>query len=121
MTPIQLFSKWFDEELKRTTVRIPTACCLSTIGIDGFPNARFVFRFCPDLKFWCISALRFQKSGEAAIKDEPIASYRGLIAPANRIRKTKNYQSHFLPFGKCKPGNLIFLCSFKLFTKQNSI
>jgi pyridoxamine 5'-phosphate oxidase len=42
MTPIQLFSKWFDEEQKLTTVRIPSACCLSTIGADGFPNARFV-------------------------------------------------------------------------------
>ena len=42
MTPIQLFSKWFTEEQKVTTVRIPSACCLSTIGADSFPNARFV-------------------------------------------------------------------------------
>jgi pyridoxamine 5'-phosphate oxidase len=42
MTPIQLFSKWFDEEQRLTTVRVPSACCLSTIGEDGFPNARFV-------------------------------------------------------------------------------
>ena len=42
MTPFQIFSKWFDEEQKLTTVRIPSACCLSTIGEDGFPNARFV-------------------------------------------------------------------------------
>jgi len=42
MTPIQLFHKWFEEEQKLTTVRIPSACCLSTIGQDGFPNARFV-------------------------------------------------------------------------------
>jgi pyridoxamine 5'-phosphate oxidase len=40
--PIQLFSKWFDEELKLSKVQIPTAVCLSTIGIDNFPNARFV-------------------------------------------------------------------------------
>lgn len=39
---IQKFSEWFDEELNRSTVRIKTACCLSTIGTDGFPNARFV-------------------------------------------------------------------------------
>ncbi|WP_339707799.1 pyridoxamine 5'-phosphate oxidase family protein [uncultured Kriegella sp.] len=40
--PIQLFLKWFDEELKRSKVRIPSAVCLSTIGTDDFPNARFV-------------------------------------------------------------------------------
>lgn len=42
MTPIELFNEWFKEELSLTKVRIPTACCLSTVGIDGFPNARFV-------------------------------------------------------------------------------
>ncbi|MFV8348011.1 pyridoxamine 5'-phosphate oxidase [Flavobacterium sp. ZB4P13] len=41
-TPIEIFSKWFDEELKLTKVNIPTACCLSTIGTDHYPNARFV-------------------------------------------------------------------------------
>ena len=40
--PIIIFNQWFDEELKLTKVRIPTACCLSTIGIDNYPNARFV-------------------------------------------------------------------------------
>jgi len=40
--PIQQFSKWFNEELKLSKVQIPTAVCLSTIGIDNFPNARFV-------------------------------------------------------------------------------
>lgn len=39
---IEHFDKWFKEELNMTKVRIPTACCLSTIGLDGFPNARFV-------------------------------------------------------------------------------
>ncbi|MFM2223928.1 MAG: hypothetical protein RJA07_130 [Bacteroidota bacterium] len=42
MTPIEYFKEWFEEELKLSKVRIPTACCLSTIGTDGFPNARFV-------------------------------------------------------------------------------
>lgn len=42
MTPIEIFNKWFNEHLKATNVSIPTACCLSTIGTDGFPNARFV-------------------------------------------------------------------------------
>lgn len=40
--PIILFNQWFDDEIKLTKVRIPTACCLSTIGIDNYPNARFV-------------------------------------------------------------------------------
>ena len=42
MTPIEYFNKWFNEEFKLTKVRIPTACCLSTIGTDDYPNARFV-------------------------------------------------------------------------------
>jgi len=41
-TPIEIFSKWFSEELNLTKVSIPTACCLSTIGTDNYPNARFV-------------------------------------------------------------------------------
>ena len=41
-TPIEQFNKWFKEELSLTKVRIPTACCLSSIGLDGYPNARFV-------------------------------------------------------------------------------
>lgn len=42
LTPIEYFNTWFDEELKLSKVSIPTACCLSTIGTDGYPNARFV-------------------------------------------------------------------------------
>src|SRR5690606_31919825 len=42
MTPIAYFNKWFQEELNLTKVRIPYACCLSTMGTDGYPNARFV-------------------------------------------------------------------------------
>ena len=42
ITPIEYFNKWFNEELQLTKVRIPTACCLSTIGTDDYPNARFV-------------------------------------------------------------------------------
>lgn len=42
MTPFSLFRQWFDEELQLTKVSIPSACCLSTIGTDDYPNARFV-------------------------------------------------------------------------------
>jgi pyridoxamine 5'-phosphate oxidase len=42
VTPIEYFHKLYNEERNLTKVRIPTACCLSTIGTDGYPNARFV-------------------------------------------------------------------------------
>lgn len=42
MCPIQIFDSWFEEERSRTKIRIPTACCLSTVGLDQYPNARFV-------------------------------------------------------------------------------
>jgi pyridoxamine 5'-phosphate oxidase len=41
-SPIAIFKQLYDQELKKTSVRIPSACCLSTIGDDGFPNSRFV-------------------------------------------------------------------------------
>ena len=40
--PIIIFNQWFDAELNLTQVCIPSACCLSTIGTDKYPNARFV-------------------------------------------------------------------------------
>ncbi len=40
--PIEIFREWFTQEMNVTKVVIPTACCLSTIGIDNYPNARFV-------------------------------------------------------------------------------
>ena len=40
--PIALFKEWYKQEQELTTLRIPGACCLSTNGTDGFPNARFV-------------------------------------------------------------------------------
>jgi pyridoxamine 5'-phosphate oxidase len=40
--PIEIFKEWYREEQTLSKVRIPSACCLSTNGLDGFPNARFV-------------------------------------------------------------------------------
>ena len=40
--PIEIFRNWFNEELSLSKVSVPTACCLSTIGTDNYPNARFV-------------------------------------------------------------------------------
>ena len=42
MHPIELFTKWINKEKELSEVGIPTAVCLSTNGIDGFPNARIV-------------------------------------------------------------------------------
>jgi pyridoxamine 5'-phosphate oxidase len=41
-SPIDIFKQWYEQELKLTIARIPSACCLSTNGIDNFPNSRFV-------------------------------------------------------------------------------
>ncbi|MDR0193613.1 MAG: pyridoxal 5'-phosphate synthase [Myroides sp.] len=40
--PILYFNELYQEELKHTSVKIPSACCFTTIGVDGFPNSRFV-------------------------------------------------------------------------------
>jgi pyridoxamine 5'-phosphate oxidase len=42
MNPIEKFKKWYEEETEKSSVRIPSACCLTSIGIDGYPNSRFV-------------------------------------------------------------------------------
>lgn len=42
MNPIELFKTWFLHQIENTEVKIPSACCLSTVGLDSFPNTRFV-------------------------------------------------------------------------------
>ncbi len=41
-SPIEIFKQWYEQELKKSSIRIPSACCLSTIGVDEFPHSRFV-------------------------------------------------------------------------------
>ncbi|GEM_PF-1955281 len=41
-TILTQFISYLDEEINSTKQRLPYSCCMSTIGIDGFPNARFV-------------------------------------------------------------------------------
>lgn len=42
MNPLLLFEKWFSEEKELSSLKLPAACCLSTMGLDGYPNSRFV-------------------------------------------------------------------------------
>ncbi|MFL1897224.1 pyridoxal 5'-phosphate synthase [Aquimarina sp. 2-A2] len=42
MNPITLFEQWFSEEKNQNNRKLSNACCLSTVGLDGYPNARFV-------------------------------------------------------------------------------
>lgn len=40
--PFTRFQTWYQAELTLSKASLPAACCLSSIGLDGFPNARFV-------------------------------------------------------------------------------
>lgn len=42
ITAIKIFQEWFNNEQEISKLRLPSACCLSTIGTDKYPNARFV-------------------------------------------------------------------------------
>lgn len=42
MDPIKLFKEWYNEETATSGAGLPGACCLTTLGLDGFPNSRFV-------------------------------------------------------------------------------
>jgi len=40
--PFNLFADWHQQELTQSNSQVPSACCLSTLGTNGYPNARFV-------------------------------------------------------------------------------
>ncbi|MCD2422209.1 pyridoxal 5'-phosphate synthase [Niabella pedocola] len=42
MNPLELFDRWYQEENMVSGATLPGACCLTTRGLDGFPNGRFV-------------------------------------------------------------------------------
>ncbi len=42
MNPLIRFEQWFSKEKECNKLKLPAACCLTTIGLDGYPNARFV-------------------------------------------------------------------------------
>jgi pyridoxamine 5'-phosphate oxidase len=42
MNPFDIFNQWFKLELESSPLDRVTACCMSTIGLDGYPNSRIV-------------------------------------------------------------------------------
>lgn len=40
--PFSFFENWLEKHITTTTSNHPLACALSTIGLDGFPNTRYV-------------------------------------------------------------------------------
>jgi len=40
--PFNTFTRWLHEEITTTSNKYPSACVLSTIGLNEFPNARYV-------------------------------------------------------------------------------
>jgi len=65
LNPIKKFKQWYNEEQEKTSVRIPSAFCLSTIGKDGYPNARFVsLKEIIDDKFVITGPLQSRKGKE---------------------------------------------------------
>lgn len=42
LDPLTIFTYWLHEAVQKSTNKYPSACVLSTIGLDGFPNARNV-------------------------------------------------------------------------------
>lgn len=42
MDPLELFDRWYREEKMVSGAELPGACCLTTRGLDGFPDSRFV-------------------------------------------------------------------------------
>lgn len=40
--PIEQFGRWFAEAAAEKTIRLPEAACLSTIGVDDYPEGRMV-------------------------------------------------------------------------------
>ena len=41
-SPFEIFERWYQQESAKSSAALPGAVCLSTAGLDGFPNARFV-------------------------------------------------------------------------------
>lgn len=40
--PVRQFSQWFAAARRERAIRLPEACCLCTVGVDGYPEGRVV-------------------------------------------------------------------------------
>lgn len=73
LNPIKIFKDWYLLELKNSSDQIPSACCLSTNGLDGYPNSRFVsLKDVIDDKFVITGSLNSRKGQE--LNREPKAA-----------------------------------------------
>lgn len=81
--PITQFQNWFEEAVAQSTEAIPSACCLSTRGLDGYPSARFVsLKEVADGKFLIAGSMTSRKGQE--IKLHPKAGLTFWWAEAAR-------------------------------------
>jgi len=86
MNPFQIFLAAYKEELDKSKLRIPSACCLSTIGLDGYPNARFVaFRELKDEAFVVCGTLSSRKGLEIT-RDQKVALTFWWTATEKQVR-----------------------------------
>ncbi len=65
MNPINKFENWYFDEIKNNKDKNISACCLTSLGLDGYPNSRFVsLKEIIDNKFVITSSLKSRKGIE---------------------------------------------------------
>ncbi len=65
MNPINKFKNWYIEEIKSNKDKNISACCLTSLGLDGYPNSRFVsLKEIIDNKFVITGSLKYRKGIE---------------------------------------------------------
>lgn len=71
--PILLFDQFYQKELAQTQVKIPSACCFTTIGMDGYPNSRFVS--CKEIKRdqFIITGSKTARKGQEVVQNNKVA------------------------------------------------
>ena len=67
------FQDWYERERMTNNSVLPAACCLSTIGLDGYPNARYV-----SLKAWqggsfIVTGSTKSRKGKEILKNPKVA------------------------------------------------
>jgi pyridoxamine 5'-phosphate oxidase len=76
INPFDLFKKWHSEEIAHTALKLPNACCLSTIGLDSYPNSRFVsLKEVSDDSFIITGSLGSRKGKEMEINSKVALSF----------------------------------------------